>query len=359
MQSVLVLNAGSSSVKSALFDETLTIRHRISVSEIGQAAELKVGETRPFAITAADHSAALDALFQAYDAKGVHLSDLAAVGHRVVHGGTLFSEPARITDQVRDGIVACVPLAPLHNPHHLSAIDGVAVRAPNVPQVAAFDTSFHATNSDLARRYALPDVPETEDLQRYGFHGLSYAALTRALPDMTGAPLPARLLALHLGNGASLCAIKEGRSVATTMGYSPVSGLTMGTRSGDLDAMAVLALAERCGIEGAGDLLNQRSGLFGLSSLSSDAKKLTEAGTPDADFALEHFAYWAARHAGSMIAAMHGLDAIAFTGGIGENAVDIRERIITLLSWVGDVPVHIVPAEEEKHIAREAFALIA
>jgi acetate kinase len=291
------------------------------------------------------------------DSQGIGMDSIGAVGHRVVHGGDRFTGSAVITEQVREGIAACIPLAPLHNPHNLAAIDAVSSLAPDLSQVAVFDTAFHATNPDVARSYAIPARPETEGVRRYGFHGTSYAAMTHTLPERTGTALPSRLLALHLGNGASLCAIRDGQSVATTMGYSPLSGLTMGTRSGDIDAAAVLEIARRVGMDAATHLLNNESGLLGLSGLSSDMRTLSTSQLSSAEFAIEHFCYWAVRHSGSMVAAMGGLDAIAFTGGIGENAADIRTRIADGLAWAGSVPVHVVPAEEERHIARDTIAL--
>jgi acetate kinase len=372
---ILVLNAGSSSLKSAVFDPALDEVMRIEATGIGVenstdsdsnndsnnggSGSLKTSGHDAVRVTLPDHAAALRAVFTALEGAGITMASLGVVGHRVVHGGARFASAALITDDVRAGIQDCVPLAPLHNPHHLAAIDAVRGLAPGLAQVACFDTAFHATNSDVARRYALPDGPQTEGLMRYGFHGTSYAALVRALPEQTGAPLPRRLLALHLGNGGSLCAILDGQSVATTMGYSPLSGITMGTRSGDIDAAAVLTLARRIGIEKADTLLNTQSGLLGLSGLSSDMRTLQAAQSPAADFAIEHFCYWIARHAGSMIAALQGLDAIAFTGGIGEHAHAIRDDIVARLSWAGTPPVWVVPAAEEQHIARQAQHLVA
>ncbi|MFY9239363.1 MAG: acetate kinase [Roseovarius sp.] len=354
---ILVINAGSSSIKAAVFDTGFEVLETAEASGIGGAGRVRVGTTSE-ACALPDHAAALNAVLGRFVARGVTLAALAGVGHRVVHGGTDLTAPALITPRTRAQIAACIPLAPHHNIHHLAAIDAVARLAPDLPQTASFDTAFHATNPDVARRFALPDVPATKGLQRYGFHGTSYAALTRTLPRQTGAPLPERLLGLHLGNGASLCAIKAGRSVATSMGYSPLSGLTMGTRTGDIDASAVLELARRIGVEPAAHMLNFESGLLGLSTLSADMRTLQEAGTPEAEFARTHFAYWAARHAGSMIAAMGGLDAIAFTGGIGENDAEMRARILDHLRWAGDVPVHIVPAREEAQIAHDTATLL-
>lgn len=338
-RAILVINAGSSSIKAAVFEDG---------REVARAGADAVH----------DHRAALAQVLGALDGQGHGLSTFAATAHRVVHGGAHLVAPMRITAQVRDQIAASIPLAPLHNPHSLTAIDWIADTAPHLPQIAAFDTAFHATIPDVATRYALPDTPDTRGLRRYGFHGISYAALTRALPAQTGHPLPHRLLAFHLGNGASICAIRDGMSVATTMGYSPNAGLTMGTRSGDIDPAAVLELARRRGVDAAETVLSHEAGLLGLSGHSSDMRALTRSDDPRARFAIRHFCYWAARHAGSMIAAMGGLDAIAFTGGIGENAADIRNEILDKLSWAGDVCCHIVPAEEEEFIAREAAKLI-
>lgn len=351
------MNAGSSSIKCALFDDDLREALRIEATGLAQSGCIKVGGVVR-AADLPDNATALDAVFGALGDAGIHLQDLRAVAHRVVHGGRHMTRSARITPEVRACINDSIALAPLHNPHHLAAIDAIAQRAPDLAQFASFDTAFHATNPDVARAYALPDHPETQDLRRYGFHGNSYAALVRALPELTDAPLPRRLLAFHLGNGASLCAIRDGQSVATTMGYSPTSGLSMGTRSGDIDPIAVLNLARSLGIDAADRMLTAQSGLLGLSGLSSDMRSLTASDDPRADFAVRHFCYWASRHAGSMIAAMNGLDAIAFTGGIGENARDIRDNILDSLAWAGQVPHWIVPAEEERHIAREAADLM-
>ncbi|OAN78522.1 acetate kinase [Sulfitobacter sp. EhC04] len=354
---ILVLNAGSSSIKCALFGAHFREMLRVEATGIGAQGAVKVNGRAPRALSLPDNAAALRAVADALAAEGAALDRLALVAHRVVHGSDEFTAPTRITDKVRAGIEACIPLAPLHNPHQLAAIDWIAQAAPTLPQVASFDTAFHATVPEVARRYALPDLPATRGLRRYGFHGNSYAALTRALPEMTGAPLPARLLALHLGNGASLCAIREGVSVATTMGYSPLGGLTMGTRVGVIDPGAVLELVSRVGLPQADQILSAQSGLLGLSGLSGDMRELAASDTPRAAFARDHFAYWAARQAGSMFAAMGGCDAIAFTGGIGENDADIRTRITELLRWAGDLPVHVVPAAEEAHIAMHAADL--
>lgn len=341
---ILVLNAGSSSIKAVAFDGDLRAVARTEAAGIG------TGGFR-------DHATALTEVMSRMTAEGLPLAGLRAVAHRVVHGGTRLTQAVRITPAVRAEIAACIPLAPLHNPHHLAAIDWVAQAAPDLPQCASFDTAFHATAPEVARRYALPQDAATAGLMRYGFHGNSYAAMVDTLRHSEGG-LPRRLLALHLGNGASACAILEGQSVATTMGYSPLAGLTMGTRSGDMDPGAVLELARRLGVDAAETLLNQRSGLLGLSGLTSDMRTLEASDTAQARFAIAHFCYWAARHAAGLIPAMGGIDAIAFTGGIGENAQQIRDDIRSYLDWVGGVPVHVIPAAEEAFIARQTDTLM-
>lgn len=336
---LLVVNAGSSSLKMALFDRTLVQRAQARAERIGTGG-------------AVSH---LEALEAGLAEMGVALTDLVGAGHRVVHGGADLVAPVRLTAGAVAAIEACVPLAPLHNPANLTAIRALAALAPDLPQVASFDTAFHATNPEVARRYALPPRAEALGIRRYGFHGISFASLVRLMRER--GPLPRRLLALHLGNGASLCAILDGRSVATTMGYSPLSGLTMGTRTGEIDGNAVLRLAESFGIGGAATLLNRESGLLGLGG-ASDLRALHAAGTAEAAFALDHFVYWVVRHAGSMVAAMGGLDALAFTGGIGENDTAIRGRIVEGLAFLGAVPVQVIPAEEERQIAAEAWDLL-
>ena len=330
---LLVVNAGSSSVKVALFDGLDEVRR-------GQVAEIGTG----------GHRAALEGLL----AEGFG-AGMTAAAHRVVHGGAALTGTMRVDAAVLAGIEACVTLAPLHNPANLAGIRALMDLTPGLPQFASFDTAFHATNPEVARRYAVPDAVAAEGIRRYGFHGLSYAATVRKVKEMAPDGVPKRLLALHLGNGASLCAIRDGVSVATTMGYSPLDGLTMGTRAGSIDGNAVLRMAELYGIDGAARILNRESGLLALGG-SNDMRVLhaSEAGL----FAVEHFCYWAIRHAGSMIAAMGGLDAMAFTGGIGENDAGVRDAIVQGLRWAGDVPVWVIPADEERQIAAEVRAML-
>ena len=353
---LLIVNAGSSSLKLKVFD---------GAEEVAQASVERIGSD--------GHRAALE---QGLAKAGVPVARLHAAAHRVVHGGAELTATCRVTPAVLAEIEACVPLAPLHNPANLVVIQAVAELAPELPQYACFDTAFHATNPEVATAFALPLAERQRGLRRYGFHGTSYAALVRILAAR--GKLPERLLACHLGNGASLCAIVNGRSVATTMGYSPLDGLTMGTRSGAIDGNAVLRLAELHGVARAGEILNRESGLLGLGG-SNDLRALHKAKTPEAGFALEHFAYWTVRHAGSMVAAMGGLDAVVFTGGIGENDHSIRGSILRGLGFLGvvvdepanrhnaselhdtssRVAIWIVPADEERQIALETQAVMA
>ncbi|WP_322891626.1 MULTISPECIES: acetate kinase [unclassified Yoonia] len=347
---ILVVNAGSSSVKVALFDASLARLASGEVTEIGGTGVLKVGsDHRP--ISASDHASALAALLDALDTAGQRLT---AAAHRIVHGGADLTAPTRVTPDVIAQISACNVLAPLHNSHNLAGIAAIADALPGLPQYASFDTAFHATNPAIATAYALPAEETAKGIRRYGFHGLSYQSLVQSF----GAALPDRLLAFHLGNGASLCAIKDGKSVASSMGYSPLDGLVMGTRTGQIDGMAVLRLAQDHGIDGAGDILNRHSGLRALGG-TSDMAQLLQTDTDSARFAVDHFCYWAARHAGSAVVAMGGLDAVAFTGGIGENAPQIRSRIMDHLAFLGKVHVHVIAADEEQQIARDALTLLA
>ena len=375
---ILVLNAGSSSIKFAVFDGDLTETLAGMVAEIGGASFIEIDGDRhdvPFI----DHRAALGGVLAELAARGVTTQSLRAAAHRVVHGGRNLSRPVRVTPDIMSEITSCTPLAPLHNPHNLAAIEALAAAAPGLPQFASFDTAFHATNPEVATRYAIPRMIETKGIRRYGFHGLSYASLVDSLPKVSGEPLPSRLLAFHLGNGASLCAIRNGRSIATTMGYSPLDGLTMGTRSGGIDANAVLRLVEDHGLDRTKAILNHESGLLGLSGGKSDMRRLMLDPSADSAFAIDHFCYWSLRHAGSLIAAMAGLDAIAFTGGIGENATGVRAAVCAGLEWAGvrvdpdanhrastrlhcetsKVAIWIVPAREEAMIAKDALALLA
>ena len=323
---ILTLNAGSSSLKFAAFTPDCT---KIASGQ----AEANVKD----ALTQLDMP-----------------NPPQAIGHRVVHGGGC-SAAAQITPEVRAEIEAAASMAPLHNPPALKVIDAIKTLFPNVPQYACFDTAFHADNPPEATTIPIPKALRDQGIRRYGFHGLSYASIVRRFPGITGTRLPHRLLAFHLGAGASLAAIVGGKGVATTMGFSPMDGLVMATRAGAMDSGVLLHLM-RAGMQ-ADDLdkmLNCESGLAGLSGGNADMKSLLTSDDPAAKFATEHYCYWVSRHAGSMIAAMQGVDGFVFTGGIGENAPQIREHILNSLGWVGDLPHWVIPADEEGEIAHAA-----
>lgn len=339
---ILVLNAGSSTLKFAVFEqgETLTLSFKDQVQGAGPAA--------------------LEALLDRLAREGISPVRLAGVGHRIVHGGTDFSTPVIVDDAIEARLNALRPLAPLHQPYGLDALRLMRETAPKVPQVACFDTAFHRTQPEVAQRFPLPAAYFERGYRRYGFHGLNYEHVVQALPKQTGAPLPPRLLVAHLGNGASLCAIKDGQSVATSMGYSTLDGLVMGTRPGSLDPGVVLAIMkdDRLTPEEMEEILYRRSGLLGLSGLTSDMRSLLENPAPEARKAIAAYCYWAARQGASLIAAMGGIDAMVFTGGIGENAEPIRRGVVHHFGWINAFPVHIVLANEELVIGRHTTGLL-
>ena len=354
---ILVVNTGSSSLKFASYDRQSLMRLASGqVAQIGADAILHFGNDK-LPISAATHGAALRAAL----AKLAEVSGPpSAVGHRVVHGGDMH-EPAVITPEIYAHITAAAPMAPLHNPPALSVINALQALHPSLPQVAAFDTAFHADNPAEATTFALPKKLRLKGLRRYGFHGLSYASLVRRFRPITGQPLPNRLLALHLGAGASIAAILNGKGVATTMGFSPLDGLTMATRAGSLDPGLILYLQQQEGMstDEIAHMLNHESGLTALAG-TGDMKALLESDSTEAKFAISHFIYWAARHAGSMIAAMQGVDGIVFTGGIGENAAAIRAGILERLRWTrlnSKHQVWVIPADEEGEIAQSVITV--
>ncbi|NBD29591.1 MAG: acetate kinase [Alphaproteobacteria bacterium] len=350
---LLVLNSGSSSIKLALFRPDLEQVLEGQVAGIGGQARLTLGAAEK-RLDVASHAEGIAAILDALEDHGIAAADITAAAHRVVHGGTALTAPTRLNDAAIAAIEANVPLAPLHNPPALAGIHAVTEALPDLPQYASFDTAFHAVQPKLATTYAIPAEWRAEGLRRYGFHGLSYAGMVAQFGDA----LPHRLLALHLGAGVSLCAIREGRSVSTSMGYSPLSGPTMATRSGDIDGMAVLRMAEDIGIKPAGRVLNKESGLMALGG-TPDMRRLLADTSEAARFAVDHFTWSVTHQAGALIADMGGVDAVAFTGGIGENSEEIRQRVMDRLAWLGPLPVHVIPAEEERQIARDAMALIA
>ena len=261
---------------------------------------------------------------------------MGAVGHRIVHGGTRFTEPVMIDRQILEELEALVPLAPLHQPHNLAAIKAVADHAPHLPQVACFDTSFHRSQPPVAQAFALPRCYTQQGIVRYGFHGLSYQYLASRLPELDARAAAGRTVVAHLGNGASMCALRAGSSIATTMSFTPIDGLPMGTRCGAIDPGVLLHLLKQ-GLNPTEleQLLYYQSGLLGVSGISSDVRTLLESSDARAGDALDLFVYRCARELGSLAAALGGMDSVVFTGGIGENSVPIRARICRDARWLG------------------------
>lgn len=328
---VLVLNAGSSSVRYVLYDmagpETLTSG---SIERIGEASS-----------GTPDHAAAFERIAATLANEGISGEKLGAIGHRIVHGGRVFAEPVRLDDDVVEGIRRLIPLAPLHNPHNLSGIEAARHAFPGPPHIAVFDTAFHATMPERARHYAIPEaVRRDHGIRRYGFHGTSYQYVTARAAAMLEKPVDSlNLIAMHLGNGASICAIENGKSIDTSMGFTPLEGLVMGTRSGDIDPSVVLHLERTAGLstDEVDELLNRRSGLLGLcgdSDMRSVSKRLAE-GDRSAEQAVGLFCYRIQKYIGAYRAVLPRVDALVFTAGIGENNPDIRQRICEPLAHLG------------------------
>src|SRR3954453_11273589 len=381
---ILIVNAGSSSIKFSVFetaaDRSLSPGAHGQVAAIGASARIEVADAQGRKLidqpaSAQDHKAAIAAI---HDWFAGHIGGEAAldgVGHRVVHGGTAYAEPVLIDAEVIAALEALVPLAPLHQPHALAAIRAVAGVAPEGPQIACFDTAFHRDEPPLAQLFALPRELTAKGIRRYGFHGVSYEYIVSALPRVAPEIASGKLVLAHLGNGVSLCAIDQGRSIATTMSFTPVDGLVMGTRTGALDPGVILYLMQHEGMSAAEveRLINERSGLLGVSGLSSDMRSLLASVDPAAKEAVDLFVYRIGRELGSLVAALGGLDALVFTAGIGEHAAPIRERVCRAAAWLGvqldptanaaggpristpdsRLPVWIIPTNEELMIARD------
>ena len=350
--SLLTLNAGSSSIKVALFDaagdgDASLPAARWSGQADGLGAGLKArlrvrdaqGQTLHDAAldgAQASHQGALAALLE-WHAQQADGRRIAAVGHRIVHGGADFVAPVRIDASVLDALTKLEPLAPLHQPHNLAGVRAAMAAFDGVPQVACFDTAFHAVQPEVNRRFALPRALHDAGVRRYGFHGLSYESIVAQFAGIAPELAQRRVVVAHLGNGASMCGIAQGRSVATTMTFSPLDGLTMGTRCGHIDAAVVLYLMRSHGMSAdqVEALLFRESGLLGISGVSSDMRALEASAEPAAAEAIGHFAEQVVQHMGSLAAALRGVDAIVFTGGIGENAAPLRERILEDCEWLG------------------------
>jgi acetate kinase len=354
-QRVLVLNAGSSSLKFALFEGLERALHG-QVEGIGAEPQFVCGELREKLSPGTRHDAALDKIIDLMRVRGIGITDLAACGHRLVHAGTAFLAPTLIDAHRLAEINELRALAPLHNGFGLDAIEAMRRAAPALPQVACFDTTFHATNPEVATRFAIPASLHAAGYRRFGFHGLNYEHVTTTLAERCGPAATARLLIFHLGNGSSICAVRNGHSTATTMGYSTLDGLDMGSRCGSIDPGVLLALQRREGmsLDALETLLYRESGLLALSGHSSDMREIEGLDSESCRFAIEHYCYWAARHAGSLAVALGGVDSIAFTGGIGCGSARVRAGIAAHLGWLG---LELVP-DRNTH-PHEAVALIS
>jgi acetate kinase len=343
---ILVLNAGSSSLKFSVFaaGAELGLRLAGNLEELQGRARFRAQDAGGRVVDA--HTWA-DAQPPGQDGAIAFLLDwlparledqrLWAVGHRVVHGGVHYAAPVRVTPSILSDLERLVPLAPLHQPHNLLPIRTLAVRLPQLPQVACFDTGFHRSQPPVAQAFALPRELSDAGVRRYGFHGLSYEYIASVLPQYDARAGSGRTVVLHLGNGASMCALLEGKSIATTMGFTAVDGLPMGTRCGSLDPGVLLYLLDERGMDARAieELIYKRSGLLGVSGISSDMRELLQSDAASAREAIALFCYRIGRELGSLAAALGGLDAIVFTAGIGENAVAIRERVCRDAAWLG------------------------
>jgi acetate kinase len=351
---ILTVNSGSSSIKFALFpadDPQADAIMRGKIAGIGrQPVVTAVRDGQPLIFAAPLDHIAPDAKHEWLIAELLNrlhedFADLSpvAVGHRVVHGGQDFTGPARVTPESRAAMAALTPLAPLHQPMNLAAIDAIAQSNPSLPQVACFDTAFHRTQPRLAQMFGIPRALTDEGIIRYGFHGLSYAYIASILPDLLGERAKGRVIVAHLGNGASMCAMKECKSVATTMGFTALDGLIMGRRCGSLDPGVALHLAEQKGmsVHEIHEMLYRQSGLLGVSGVSNSMQDLAASDHPHAREAIALFCYRARQHIGSLTAALGGLDALIFTAGIGEHSAETRAGITSDLDWLG---LHIDPA---------------
>ncbi len=343
---ILVLNAGSSSIKFSTFDARadLALVLRGQVEGLYTAPRFTAADANGTQVGAKEWA---DGAALGHDGAIAYLAEflrgqgkdhrLLAVGHRVVHGALEFTRPALVTPAVLSALGKLSPLAPLHQPHNLKAIEVIAQLQPELPQVACFDTAFHRTQPEVAQAYALPASITGRGVRRYGFHGLSYEYIASVLPQLDARAAAGRTLVAHLGNGSSLCALVAGRSVASTMGFTAVDGLPMGTRCGNLDPGVILYLLDELKMDARAieKLIYQQSGLLGVSGLSSDMRALLASDDAQARFAVELYTHRIAREIGSLAAAAQGIDALVFTAGIGEHAAAIRERICRQAAWLG------------------------
>lgn len=393
---ILIINTGSSSIKFAVFDlkeNNISLRtiYRGEIAGIGHQVHFTVHDGMGEMIDIAErfiaeiriinnHESAFSVLF-AWINHRLDESPLTAIGHRVVHGGEKFSTPVSITKEILANLKELIPLAPLHQPYQVTAIESLVQQHPEIPQIACFDTAFHRSQPLIAQQFALPKELQKRGILKYGFHGLSYEYIAKVLPEYLGGSAEGRVIVAHLGHGASMCAMKARKSVATTMTFSPLDGLPMGTRCGALDPTVVLFLMREKGmdIDTIEDLLNYKSGLLGVSGASDDMRELLDNDSSYAIEAVDLFVYCAGREIGSLAAALGGLDALVFTAGIGEHSAVIRERICRETSWLGlhidetanivegpristlgsSVSAWVIPTNEELIIAEHVVRLIS
>ena len=384
---IAVINAGSSSIKFALYapGSSGELLFRGQVEKIGTAPRLSVKDPvgaqlaeRAWPAAELRHREATEVILKT----AIEMLDgrkVSGIGHRVVHGGTAYRAPVRLDVGVVEELARLGPLAPLHQPHNLAPIRAIAVAAPDIPQVACFDTAFHQAQPEIAQLYAIPRELTECGIRRYGFHGLSYEFISQRLFAIAPRLAAAKVIVAHLGNGASLCALKAGRSHATTMGFTAVEGLMMGTRCGSIDPGVLIYLMDEHGMDARAleDLIYKKSGLLGVSGISSDMRELRSSTEPAAALAIELFAYRIIREIGSLAAALGGIDGIVFTGGIGENDAALRHQVLAGCTWLGlasvrdagtgerkitgDAPgveVWVIPTDEERMIATHTDAVL-
>ena len=396
---ILVLNCGSSSIKYKLFDmDKNDVIAQGGIEKIGMKGSfLKLtdanGEKVIIEKEIPEHTCGVKFIFEVLTtgkyAVLKSLNELNAVGHRMVHGGEKFNKSVLLTPEVLEAFAACNDLAPLHNPANLKGVNAVSELLPNIPQVGVFDTAFHQTMPDYAYLYAIPyELYQKYGVRRYGFHGTSHRFVSGEIFKYLNMPVEgSKVITCHIGNGGSITAVKDGKSVDTTMGLTPLEGIMMGTRSGDIDGGAVTFLMEKEGLDSTGmsNLLNKKSGLLGISGVSSDMREVTasmEAGNERAALAKKMYAYRIKKYIGAFAAAMGGVDVIIFTGGVGENRHEVREAVCENMEFLGikldkeqnakimfgkdgiistadsKVKVVVLPTDEELMIAQDTLALI-
>ena len=396
---ILVLNCGSSSIKYKLFDmDKNDVIAQGGIEKIGMKGSFlkltdKNGEKVIIEKEIPEHTVGVKFIFEVLTGSqyGVikSLSEINAVGHRMVHGGEKFNKSVLLTPQVLEAFAACNDLAPLHNPANLKGVNAVSELLPNIPQVGVFDTAFHQTMPDYAYLYAIPyELYQKYGVRRYGFHGTSHRFVSGEIFKYLNMPVEgSKVITCHIGNGGSITAVKDGKSVDTTMGLTPLEGIMMGTRSGDIDGGAVTFLMEKEGLDSTGmsNLLNKKSGLLGISGVSSDMREVTasmEAGNERAALAKKMYAYRIKKYIGAFAAAMGGVDVIIFTGGVGENRHEVREAVCENMEFLGikldkeqnakimfgkdgiistpdsKVKVVVLPTDEELMIAQDTMALV-